>query len=67
LHIYRTSISHKHSKAPTTIKDIFIHKTFLTENHSGMVLVGAEAITSHSKSLHHCSHGSFIQSTSLTF
>jgi hypothetical protein len=45
LHIYKTSISQEHSKAPTTTKDIFIYKTFLTENHSGMVLVGAEAIT----------------------
>jgi hypothetical protein len=45
LHIYKTSISKKHSKAPTTVKDFFIYKTFFTENHSGMVLIGAEAIT----------------------
>jgi hypothetical protein len=45
LHIYKTSTSQKHAKAPTTTEDIFIYKTFLTENHSGMVLVRAEAIT----------------------
>jgi len=45
LHIYNTSNSQEHSKAPATIKDIFIYKTFFNENHSGMVLVGAEAIT----------------------
>lgn len=45
LYIYKTLISMEHSKAPTATKDIFIYNTSLTENCSGMVLVGAEIIT----------------------